>query len=303
MHGLDVRDVEAFLGIVDHGGFRAAAQALYISQPALSRRIKNLEDTLGVALLERGAGGTRLTGHGRTFLEGARQVDLAVRSAIDRTRTSGTQHLRFGATLGALGYLAPFLAGWSAQHPRTRVSVITDGVISLRSRLREGSCDIAIISGAVGAEFPSLPFGHVEAIAVLPTDHPLADSDDDLPIKALQGERVMLNGPLYLSTLMFVTACTLEGVETDVVLESPVGAVLAAHAEAGRGIAVCGDRTDLRGFDLPLRRLVNDRGEPLRFDLSVCWCEKEDPPSELLGFAHSLAGFRPNFALRAPASD
>ena len=298
MHGLDVRDIEAFLGIVDHGGFRAAAQALYISQPALSRRIRNLEEALGVTLLERGAGGTRLSGHGRTFLESARQVDVAVRSAIDRTRSSGTQHLRFGATLGALGYLAPFLSDWATTHPRTRISVISDGVISLRSRLRDGGCDVAIISGNVGEEFPSLPFGHVETVAILPPGHRLAGSDDDLPIAALQGERIMVNGPLYLSSLIFLTACTLEGVETDVILESPVGPVLAAHAEAGRGIAICGDRTEMRGFDLPCRRLVDVRGEPLRFDLSVCWNEREEPSTELLAFATALAEFRPSFSAR-----
>lgn len=298
MHGIDVRDLEAFIGVVDHGGFRAAAEALFISQPALSRRIRNLETALGVTLLDRGASGTRLTGHGRMLLEGARQVDVALRSAVARTRGAGVERIHFGATLGAMGYVAPFLAGWSQAHPNTRVDVVADGVVSLRSLLRSDACDVAVISGTVGPDLAALPFGHVEVIAILPAQHPLADSDEDLPLELLHGERVMLNGPQYLSSLLFRTACTLEGVDTDVIYESPVGQVLAAHAEAGMAIAVCGDRTDLRGFDLPRRRIVDSGGQPLRFELSVCWNPQRTLSDHVLAFARSLAAFEPEFSAR-----
>ena len=301
MHGIDVRDLEAFIGVVDHGGFRAAAEALFISQPALSRRIRNLETTLGVTLLDRGASGTRLTEHGRTLLEDARQVDVTLRSAVERARGAGAERIHFGATLGAMGYVAPFLAEWSRQHPHTRVDVVADGVVSLRSLLRGNSCDVAIISGTVGQDLEALPFGHVEVIAILPADHPLGRSAEDLPLDLLHGERVMLNGPLYLSSLLFRTACTLQGVDADVIYESPVGQVLAAHAEAGLAIAICGDRTDLRGYDLPRRRIVDVSGQPLRFDLSVCWNPLRTNSDHVLAFARGLSSFEPDFFARRDA--
>jgi DNA-binding transcriptional LysR family regulator len=298
VHGIDVRDLEAFLGVVDHGGFRAAAEALFISQPALSRRIRNLEAALGVTLLDRGAAGTRLTGHGRILLEGARQVDVTLRSAIERTRGAGAERIVFGATLGAMGYVAPYLSEWAQRHPNTRVDVIADGVVSLRSLLRGNGCDVAIISGTVGQDLTPLPFGHVEVIAIVPREHPLGRSEEDLPLDLLHGERVMLNGALYLSSLLFRTACTLQGVDVDIIYESASGQVLAAHAESGLGIAVCGDRTDLRGFDLPRRRIVDSAGQPLRFELSVCWNPQRPLSDHALAFARGLAAFEPRFSAR-----
>jgi len=299
VHGIDVRDLEAFIGVVDHGGFRAAAEALFISQPALSRRIRNLEAALGVTLLDRGASGSRLTGHGRRLLEDARQVDVTLRSAVERARGSRAERIHFGATLGAMGYVAPFLAAWSREHPETRVDVVADGVVSLRSHLRSGACDVAVISGTVGQDLTALPFGHVEVIALIPPGHQLGRTDEDLPIDLLHGERVMLNGPLYLSSLLFRTACTLQGVDTDVVYESPVGQVLAAHAEAGLAIAICGDRTDLRGFDLPRRRIIDSAGLPLRFELSVCWNPQRTLSDHALAFARGLSAFEPDFPARS----
>lgn len=298
MHGIDVRDLEAFIGIVDHGGFRTAAEALFVSQPALSRRIRNLETALGVSVFDRGAAGTRLTGHGRLLLEGARQVDISLRSAIERTRGAGAEPIHFGATLGAMTYVAPYLAAWARQHPDTRVDIVADGVVSLRSQLRTNACDVAIISGTVGPDLVALPFGYVEVIAVIPWDHLLSRSTDELPLDLLNGERVMLNGALYLSSLLFRTACTLQGVDAKIIYESASGQVLAAHAEAGLGIAICGDRTDLRGFDLPQRRIIDSAGQPLRFDLSVCWNPQRAPSDHVLAFAHGLAGFQPHFPAR-----
>ncbi len=299
MHGIDVRDLEAFLGVVDNGGFRAAAAALYISQPALSRRIRNLEAALGVPLFERGAWGTRLTGQGRAFLEASRRVDRSILEAVASVRDEATERLRFGATGGATGYTAPFLVRWRREHPAVRVEVVADGIISLRERLRDGSCDVAIIAGTVGPDLAALPFGTVRVIALLPADHPLGLESGPLPVARLHGERVMMNGPLYLSSLLFRTTCTVEGIACDVVLESAAGQVLAAHVEAGLGIAVFGDRTDLRSVPhLPRRVLVDGEGRELTFPLNVCWSPARAPSAHALRFATELARFGEDISVR-----
>ena len=298
MHGVDVRDLEVFLGVVDHGGFRAAAEALFTSQPAISRRVRNLEATLGVPLFERGGWGTRLTGRGRSLLEAARRVDAAMLEVVRVARDGGGGVIRFGTTAGAAGYIAPFLAEWRGRHPSTVVEIVADGVISLRSRLRDGTCDVVIVAGTVGPELTALPFGTVSVIALIPADDPLGAEEGPLPISALHGRRVMMNGPLYLSSLLVRTASIAAGVQLDVVLESPVGPVLAAHAEAGLGIALFGDRTDLRAVaHLPRRPLIDAAGRPLEFPLSVCWDPARPLAEETLEFARALsaaAGHLPN---------
>src|ERR1700677_2246743 len=71
---MDSHRLRHFLAVVDHGGFTAAAQAVYVSQPALSLAVKELEAELGVALFVRTGRKVRLTAAGVALLGPARQV-------------------------------------------------------------------------------------------------------------------------------------------------------------------------------------------------------------------------------------
>lgn len=83
---MEVAEIEAFLRIVSDGGFTRAAQALHISQPAISRRIELLERELGAPLFERLREGARLTEAGRAFLPYARQALAALRDGAAAVR-------------------------------------------------------------------------------------------------------------------------------------------------------------------------------------------------------------------------
>src|SRR5689334_8372894 len=72
--GFDLADLRALVAVVDVGGFRAAANAIHISQPALSRRIEKLESALGVRLLDRTTRSIRITAVGRNFVRTARSL-------------------------------------------------------------------------------------------------------------------------------------------------------------------------------------------------------------------------------------
>src|SRR3979411_2447649 len=82
---MNLHDLETFVSIAQLGGLTRAAGQLHRSQPAITRRIKLLEDQLGVPLLERGRGGTMLTEAGRTFLPYAE----AVLAALERRSAGG----------------------------------------------------------------------------------------------------------------------------------------------------------------------------------------------------------------------
>ena len=78
----DLGDLRAFLAVADLGSLRAAAQALHLSQSALSRRIDKLEDALGVALFTRTTRKVELTTVGRAFVPKARNVLNELASAL-----------------------------------------------------------------------------------------------------------------------------------------------------------------------------------------------------------------------------
>lgn len=289
---MDLRDLEAFVAVVEHDGFRAAADALYLSQPSLTRRLQRLEQELGVELLERGPWGVRMTGHGEALLVGARRIMTTVAEVEASAVGAWGQTFTLGAAATAAGsYLAEFLSQWIPRHPDVRMVMIEDGAIRLRRRLADRECDVALVAAPVPAEFDSVPILSVAVQAVLPTDHPLSSAQEPLLVSELHGEPVLVNGASFLSTELFQSACRIAGVQPDVLYESSVGQTLAALAEAGLGIAVMTDNVDLRGFDLPRRPLHDAEGRPLGFDIHVAWSRARTLPPVLHEFVADLSAF------------
>src|SRR2546430_13375970 len=77
---MEIRQIEYVVGVVEHGGFTRAADALHVTQPALSEGIRRLEAELGLELFHRVGRRALLSSAGEAFLEPARQVlrDLGV---------------------------------------------------------------------------------------------------------------------------------------------------------------------------------------------------------------------------------
>lgn len=289
---VDLRDLEAFLAVVMHDGFRPAADALYVSQPSLTRRVKRLEDDLGVPLLDRGPWGIRLTGHGETLQIGARRLLDTVDEV--RANTVGTWNHTFvlGAAATASGsYLAEFLSNWIPQHRDVRMTMIEDGAKRLRQRLWDRQCDVALLAAPIPRQFEALPITRVRVQAVPPPGHPLAGASGPLSVDELDCEDLLVNPPSFLSSELLRSACRIRGIQPEVVYESSVGQTLAALAEAGLGTAIMSDNVDLRGFDLPFRILMNGQGRSLKFDLYISWVRERRLPPILLDFARDLSAF------------
>src|SRR5438046_5148644 len=85
---MEIPQVEAFLAVGTFGGFRRAAEALRLTQPAVSARIRALEDSLSVRLFERGKHGMALSAAGRALRPHAEQLLHAVASPARRFTTS-----------------------------------------------------------------------------------------------------------------------------------------------------------------------------------------------------------------------
>jgi DNA-binding transcriptional LysR family regulator len=124
---VEIGQVEAFLAVGTFGGFRRAAAALNLSQPAVSARIRALEESLGVSLFERGPRGLAPSAAGRVFKPHAEQLLRAVavaRQAVHDVRAEAGGALQIAAALSICTYLLPdVLKEFQAAHPRVMITV------------------------------------------------------------------------------------------------------------------------------------------------------------------------------------
>lgn len=146
---MELRHLRYFVVVAEEQNITRAAARLHVSQPPLSRQIRDLEQELGVALFERSAQAVRLTDAGSAFLGEARAVLFRVDQAIDHVRAIATQcggQLRVGyAPSPTVELLPPALRAFSKALPKVKVVLhdMTGG--EMIDGLNNGSLDIALI--------------------------------------------------------------------------------------------------------------------------------------------------------------
>jgi LysR family nitrogen assimilation transcriptional regulator len=151
---MELRSLHYFLQIADEGSITRAADKLGVAQPALTRRIKQLESELGAQLLIRLPRGVRLTSSGRDFLEHARKVILAVGHAKDHVRgnTRAVQGRVVGrVVIGTSPTLAPLLlpgcvARARQQCPGVSLKLVEGFSPQLLDSLFSGKLDLAVMT-------------------------------------------------------------------------------------------------------------------------------------------------------------
>lgn len=145
---VEIGQVEAFLAVGTFGGFRRAAEALRVTQPAVSARIKALEDSLGVSLFERGRGGLALSPAGRALRPHAEQLLQAValaRQAVHNLRPASAGALQIAAALSICTYLLPdVLKRFQAAHPKVLITVRSGHSKEVLEMVLRGEAEIGL---------------------------------------------------------------------------------------------------------------------------------------------------------------
>ena len=175
--------IRDFLAVVDTGSIRAAARSLGLSQPALTKSIRKLEEELGGVLVTRSVRGAQLTEIGRAFLARARSVTADLRRAreeVAQLRGARSGSLTVGAAPGpALGLLPNALARLRRRWHEASICVTDVSPSEVMPALREGRLDVAL-SVRIGPlalpapDFLVEPLYLNEARIVARPGHPLA---------------------------------------------------------------------------------------------------------------------------------
>lgn len=185
-----LRQLRYFDALARHGHFGRAADACAISQPAMSMRIKELEEELGAPLVERAARSIRLTGFGQEVVEKAREVLRAVDELGEFAQAAHggmIGRLRLGVIPTIAPYLLPALIGTlSRRYPGLDIHVRETMTSTLIAELHEGRLDAAILALPISEPaFAETPLFDEEFVLVRP------EADADKPVPDQDGLREM----------------------------------------------------------------------------------------------------------------
>lgn len=176
---VELRHLRYFVAVAAHGSFNRAAQALHLTQPALSRQVKDLEEELGAPLLVRGKNAVRLSDAGERFYEEAREVLARAELALQRFRGARRGYvLRIGyAPSATAGVLPRALERFQAEHPGVRVELVDVVPTEMIRRAREGRLDVIVALEPALMALPGFQWSvlrRIDLVLVMRADDPLA---------------------------------------------------------------------------------------------------------------------------------
>lgn len=282
---VEVPHLRYVVAAADHSSFRRAAASLNITQPTLSKRIRELEGKLGVPLFERSAGGAELTPIGEEFVVSARRVLAELEAMENHARAgkvgdAGRLEIGFYTSLSS-GALRDTLLTFVKQHPGVEVNVVEDARASLIGLLDRGVIDIIVVLGEPAySGYAHMSLWSDRIMVAFPKDHPLA-AQDFVYWTDLKSERFLMSrrdpGPEIQDLL--INKLTSPG---DRPLIKPVNAnreSILSVVDGNRGITLtCESAT---GNIMPgvLFREVRDGNGPTRVGYVAYWRQNNDNPA------------------------
>jgi len=193
---MELYQVRYVLAAAETLNFTRAAERCHVSQPALTKAVKALEEELGSPIFSREGKRIRLSDFGRSILPTLRQMDEQAERAKSIAQDFRLLHkvpVRLGvlATIGSVR-MARYLAAFQSAFDGVEVEVTEAPVPELLNRLDEGRLDLAIVNPCDGVpdSFHCHPLYTEKYVAVLPPDHRLA-ARDMVQLKDLSGEPVV----------------------------------------------------------------------------------------------------------------
>lgn len=175
----DLRDLELFVAVADAGSIARAAERSHTVASAISKRISDLENSLGCALLLRGAKGVELTAAGHALLARARVLLHQAAQLDDEMRrhaTGARGYVRMFANISAIvEFLPDALASFAQRHPDIHVHLEEHISSAIATAVADNSADLGIVSELPAIDgLDTAPFREDDLVVVMKPDHPLA---------------------------------------------------------------------------------------------------------------------------------
>ena len=195
---MDIRTMQYYLAVVREGTISAAAQALHVAQPSLSRQMKELEEELGVTLFVRGNRKITLTEEGMVLRKRAEEM-VRLMQMTEEEISQIKNHISGSVRIGAgeswsFHYLSRAAASIAAEHPDIRFHITSGDTQDLMDELNNGLIDFAVIFTNVDHTlYRSIELPVEDSFGLLmPKDCPLAEKSE-IRLSDLRGLPIIIS--------------------------------------------------------------------------------------------------------------
>ena len=180
---LNLHQLYIFHAVANHSSFSKAAQALDITQPAVSIQVQELEQSLGITLFHRRSRGLRLTEVGETVFSYSQQIfalsDQLIET-LEETKGLNAGHLTLGASTTPGEYVLPLAVGQFRQiYPGIRLELVISNTRSIIQRILTGEMDLGMVGDLAqehSNDLEMIVYVEDEIVLVAVPSHPLAQS-------------------------------------------------------------------------------------------------------------------------------
>jgi DNA-binding transcriptional LysR family regulator len=200
---IDLRTIKYALAVAEHRGFRKAAEALYLTQPTLTRAIRDLEESLGTKIFDRGRRTVEPTPLGRIFLTRAEEVLQAaadLKREIDLVRGLEIGRLEIGSGVGPADlHMGTTVGRLSQSYPHLNIQVEVNDYAVLTHLLQSGRIELFVAETSeveLVPDFLVTPLNVLKCYLFCRRGHPLLDRPSQLTLReALEYPLVMTKLP------------------------------------------------------------------------------------------------------------
>ena len=201
--------LDTLLLVAEKRNFTRAAQALSLTQPAVSHHISQLEQELGVRLFVRGNGDLMLTPEGETVLRYVRRMKALEKKMAEELQEARRRltRLRIGITHTAeSSIVAEVLARYTNENPGISITIVTDNINNLYDMLENFELDLAVVEGrSTRPELSALMLDTDYLVCVLANTHPLSRSSM-ITLDEIRQEKLILRLPNSETRVRFESA-------------------------------------------------------------------------------------------------
>ncbi len=272
---MEFQQLKYFLEIANYLNFSKAGRALHISQSALSMVVKNLEEELGVRLLDRSTKRVALTDAGeilKIYSENMMHTLQELQGALGRVSDSKIGKVKLGLppVIGAT-FFPGIIAKFHDIQPQITVEVTEEGSKLIERLIGDGDIDLgAVVLPVNESQFESITLVKRQLNLVVNSDHPLAKTREQVNIQSLRGERFIMFRRGFALYERVRDACIQHGFAPNIVFESSSWDFISEMVSEKQGIAFLPDAV-CKKINLTRCTVISQLETPIPWDLALIW--------------------------------